>query len=60
MHYAGAGKTTLLDVLARRKNVGTTEGDVLINNMQPDKTFHRCAYTYLYIHTALEPYCAMY
>ena len=32
MGSSGAGKTTLLDVLARRKTIGTVEGDVFLNN----------------------------
>ncbi|KAI7892496.1 ABC-2 type transporter-domain-containing protein [Mucor mucedo] len=31
MGSSGAGKTTLLDVLARRKTLGTVEGDVFLN-----------------------------
>ncbi|CAO3645884.1 unnamed protein product [Mucor fragilis] len=32
MGSSGAGKTTLLDVLARRKTLGTVEGDIFLNN----------------------------
>jgi len=34
MGPSGAGKTTLLDVLARRKNIGRVEGNMLINGTQ--------------------------
>lgn len=39
--FLGAGKTTLLDVLAKRKNIGTVEGTLLINGKPPDKYYHR-------------------
>lgn len=31
MGPSGAGKSTLLDVLSKRKNTGTVEGEILIN-----------------------------
>lgn len=38
---SGAGKTTLLDVLARRKNIGTISGDVLVDGIAPGTAFQR-------------------
>jgi ABC-type nitrate/sulfonate/bicarbonate transport system ATPase subunit len=37
----GAGKTTLLDLLARRKNTGRWEGEILLNGQEPDDRYHR-------------------
>ncbi|KAI4289812.1 MAG: hypothetical protein L6R35_000919 [Caloplaca aegaea] len=41
MGASGAGKTTLLDVLARRKNIGTISGDVLVDGIAPGTAFQR-------------------
>ncbi|KAL9053250.1 MAG: hypothetical protein Q9206_004009 [Seirophora lacunosa] len=41
MGASGAGKTTLLDVLARRKNIGTISGDVLVDGIAPGTGFQR-------------------
>ncbi|KAL8735764.1 MAG: hypothetical protein Q9166_000627 [cf. Caloplaca sp. 2 TL-2023] len=41
MGASGAGKTTLLDVLARRKNIGTISGDVLVDGISPGTAFQR-------------------
>lgn len=38
---SGSGKTTLLDVLAGRKTVGETTGDVLFAGSHPTKAFLR-------------------
>ncbi|KAI8622166.1 ABC-2 type transporter-domain-containing protein [Chytriomyces sp. MP71] len=35
MGSSGAGKTTLLDVIAKRKTIGTVEGDILIGAIAP-------------------------
>ncbi|KAL8949506.1 MAG: hypothetical protein Q9222_004383, partial [Ikaeria aurantiellina] len=41
MGASGAGKTTLLDVLARRKNIGTISGDMLVDGIAPGTAFQR-------------------
>lgn len=41
MGSSGAGKTTIMDVLARRKNRGTIEGDVRVNGEVQDDSFRR-------------------
>ncbi|KAL8639764.1 MAG: hypothetical protein Q9228_003236 [Teloschistes exilis] len=41
MGASGAGKTTLLDVLAKRKNIGTISGDVLVDGVAPGSSFQR-------------------
>ncbi|KAJ1927065.1 ATP-binding cassette transporter snq2 [Tieghemiomyces parasiticus] len=41
MGASGAGKTTLLDVLAQRKNLGRTEGDILMNGVPLTKVLRR-------------------
>ena len=38
---SGSGKSTLLDILAQRKTVGKTTGDVLLAGQRPTKTFLR-------------------
>lgn len=45
MGASGAGKTTLMDVLARRKNIGRTEGSIRLCGREtaevPNPVFHR-------------------
>jgi len=45
MGPSGSGKSTLLDVLSGRRQYGTVEGTVLVNNRKPDThTRHNTAY----------------
>ncbi|KAJ3158106.1 hypothetical protein HDU86_003058 [Geranomyces michiganensis] len=41
MGSSGAGKTTLLDVLAKRKTIGTVDGQVLLNGRELGVDFER-------------------
>eukprot|EP00124_Ichthyophonus_hoferi_P000453 Ihof_evm5s17 gene=Ihof_evmTU5s17 len=41
MGPSGAGKSTLLDVLSRRKNRGTIEGELLVNGEPPTISYKR-------------------
>lgn len=41
MGPSGSGKTTLLDLLAGRKTVGKTEGDILFAGNKPTRPFLR-------------------
>ena len=41
MGPSGAGKSTLLDVLAKKKNTGVINGDIMLNNEPLNKYFNR-------------------
>jgi len=41
MGASGAGKTTLLDCLAKRKNIGTITGDILIDGITRGNSFQK-------------------
>ncbi len=41
MGPSGSGKTTLLDVLAGRKTVGETTGELLFSGVKPSRAFLR-------------------
>ncbi|KAJ3112678.1 hypothetical protein HDU96_004308 [Phlyctochytrium bullatum] len=41
MGSSGAGKTTLLDVIARRKTIGTIEGEICVGGTKQDDTFFK-------------------
>ena len=38
---SGAGKSTLLDILSGRKNLGTVNGDILVNGVKRNSSFKR-------------------
>ena len=61
MGPSGSGKTTLLDLLAGRKTVGETTGEVLFSGIKPSRAFLRrftgCAFPQIHSLASADARC---